>query len=272
MNKTRSDILRQLKTLVLPCDNEYKEFNARIVFGNQVVAKRQKDNILGVRIPAIRNLAKTLVKKEDWKKILEAETAEATFLEEKSLIGILIGSAKMPLNERLKWYKKFMPMIDNWAVNDVTCSTTSWCKKLTVDEKESVWDFLQPYLKSKKEFYCRFAVIMLMTNFLDDQYVDKVLSICGTIAGKNGQFYSKEKSISGNSKTKYPEGFNTPFYVEMGVAWCLATAAAKYPEKTIKFLKYNQLSGRIKKMTAQKSRDSFRISKENKIIISELSH
>lgn len=272
MNKTRSDILRQLKTLVLPCDNEYKEFNAHIVFGNQAVAKKQKDNILGVRIPAIRNLAKALIKTENWQKILEAETAEATFLEEKLLTGILIGSVKMPLNERFMWYKKFMPMIDNWAVNDVTCSTTKWYKKLTVDEKKSVWDFLQPYLKSKKEFYCRFAVIMLMTNFLDDQYIDKVLSICGTIAGKNGQFYSKEKSISGNSKTNSSEGFNTPFYVEMGIAWCLATAAAKYPEKTIKFLTCNQLSGRIKKITAQKSRDSFRISKEDKVKISELSH
>ena len=271
MATIRTEILNQLKALALPHDSQYKEFNARIVFGGKEAAEKQGENVLGVRIPAIRTLAKKLIK-EDWQKILEAETTAATFLEEKLLTGILIGSAKMPLNERFTWYKKFMPMIDNWAVNDVACSTTNWCKKLSADDKESVWDFLQPYLKSKKEFYCRFAVIMLMTNFLDDQHIDNVLSICGTIAGKNGQFYSKEKSISCNSKTKSPEGFNTPFYVEMGVAWCLATAAAKYPEKTINFLRNNELSGRIKKMTAQKSRDSFRISKEDKVRISELSH
>jgi 3-methyladenine DNA glycosylase AlkD len=271
MNKTRSEILKQLKALILPRDGEYKEFNARIVFGGKEAAANQKERVLGIRIPAIRTLAKKLVQ-EDWQKILEAETAEATFLEEKLLTGILIGSAKMPLNERFKWYKKFIPMIDNWAVNDVACSTTKWVQKLNAADKESVWNFLQPYLKSTKEFYCRFAVIMLMVNFLDDQYVDHVLSACRTVGGKKGQFYSKEKSTSGNSKTKLQEGFKTPFYVEMGIAWCLATAAAKYPEKTINFLKNNELSGRIKKMTAQKSRDSFRISKENKIRISELSN
>ena len=110
MNKTRTDILKQLKALILPHDGEYKEFNARIVFGSKEAAANQKGSVLGIRIPAIRTLAKQLVK-EDWQRILEAETAEATFLEEKLLTGILIGSAKMPLNERFKWYKKFLPKL-----------------------------------------------------------------------------------------------------------------------------------------------------------------
>ncbi|MCI1719981.1 MAG: hypothetical protein LKM37_03010 [Bacteroidales bacterium] len=42
MNKTRTEILKQLKALILPHDGEYKEFNARIVFGAKKLRQIKK--------------------------------------------------------------------------------------------------------------------------------------------------------------------------------------------------------------------------------------
>ena len=65
----------------------------------------------------------------------------------------------------------FIPRIDNWAVCDIFCSRTeNFCEK----GKENVWQFIQPYLKSSKEFEIRFGIVMLF-HYVDDAHIDSLL-------------------------------------------------------------------------------------------------
>ena len=142
--------------------------------------------------------------------------------------------------------------------------------KTKCDDKESVWEFSATLSEIQKEFLLQIChVIMLMVNFLDDQYVDNVLSACRTVGGKRTILF-KRKSISGNSKQNLRRVLKL-LLCRNGSCMVPCNHCRKISGKTINFLKTMNCR-KNKKMTAQKSRDSFRISKENKIRISELSH
>lgn len=78
-------------------------------------------NLLGVRVPALRQLARELVR-GDWRGYLEA--ARHDTYEETMLQGLVLGCARMEQNELFARLAAFVPHIDNWAVCDVTCGGT----------------------------------------------------------------------------------------------------------------------------------------------------
>ena len=61
----------------------------------------------------------------------------------------IIGLAKMNLDEQINYISLFIPRINNWAVCDIFSSEL---KTAVRKGKETVWQFIQPYLKSQKEF------------------------------------------------------------------------------------------------------------------------
>lgn len=56
----------------------------------------------------------------------------------------------------------------------------------------------------------------------------------------------------------------------MANAWLISVCMSKYPDETIVFLKNNKLDKRTHNKAIQKSRESFRVVKENKEILNEL--
>ena len=133
---TTENIRKELQDLV---DSKYQEFHSALVPGI--------GNILGVRIPQLRILAKEIAKRDNWRMFVEA--TDTKFYEETMLQGMVIGLAKMELDERMKHISMFVPRIDNWAVCDIFCGELKTAVK---KGKETVWQFIQPYLKSQKEF------------------------------------------------------------------------------------------------------------------------
>lgn len=97
------------KKLEASADLKYREFHSSLVPG--------ADNILGVRIPQLRKMAKEIIKKEDWRTFIEA--TDIIYYEEVMLQGMVIGLAGMELEEQMKYVSCFIPRIDNWAVCDV---------------------------------------------------------------------------------------------------------------------------------------------------------
>ena len=256
----RNKILKGLKYLVLPNDEEYRVFNANVIWGREG-AKKRLNKILGIRIPALRKYAKQIAKEkgEELIEIYRTISSNELYHEEKLLLGFVIGEIKTTFSKRLDYYKFLIPYIDNWAVCDCCVSTTKWFKKLDNTEIKKLYVFLQHYLLKGQEYDCRFAIIMYMVHFLTADYINMVLDSC-----KSGVKTFADKNIE------------TPFYVEMGVAWCFTTALAKFPEETLTFLRKEKRIGnspitiRIFKITAQKARDSFRVSQEVKKEITEL--
>ena len=215
-------ILKQLFELQ---DKKYKEFHSSLC--------PNVDNIIGVRIPELRKLAKQIAK-ENPKEFIE-NPVKKQYYEEIMLEGFVIRYMKATLEEKLHYLDNFIPEIDNWAVCDCTASTLKFIDKY----KKEVWEYLQKYINSKKEFEKRFAIIILMDYYLTDEYIDKVLEI-----------YNKIDSDQ--------------YYVQMGIAWAISVCFVKYREKTRKILDNNNLSTFTHNKSIQKIIESTRVDKETK--------
>ena len=205
-------------------DEKYKEFHSGLC--------PNTNNIVGVRVPVLRNYSKELVK-GNFRNYLA--NAKDEYYEEVMLQGMVIGLAKMELEERLEYITKFVPKIDNWAVCVVSCAGFKFAKKY----QSEVWKFLKPYLESNKEFEIRFGVVMLLDFYITEEYIDKVLEIL--------------------NKIQY-EGY----YVKMAVAWAISVCYIKFPKETFKLLQENSLDDFTYNKALQKIIESYRVSEEEK--------
>ena len=157
------------------------------------------------------------------------------------LHGMVIGAIKVTPAERLQYMADFIPKINSWSVCDCFCSSLKFANK----NQELVWDFLQPYLHSGKEYQIRFAVIMLMDYYLTAEYIDLVLPLLDGVA-------------------------HDGYYVKMAVAWALATALAKQPEKTWEYFQHHHLDADTWKKTIQKCLESRRIPDNQKAALRQM--
>ncbi len=207
-------------------DKKYKEFHSSLCPGT--------DNIIGVRIPVLRTYAKKLSKQENIKEYISFN--KTVYYEEVMLQGMLIGLLKnTDTKEMLSIIKDFVPKIDNWAVCDIFCSGLKTVNK----NKETFWTFIQKYLKSKKEFELRFATVMMLDYFTDEKYIDDVLTILDNIK-------------------------HDGYYVKMAVAWTISAAFVKFPDKTMNYLKKNNLDDWTYNKSLQKICESLRVSDKTK--------
>lgn len=211
----------ELETLA---ERDYKEFSASLIPG--------VTNMLGIRIPILRDMAKKLAK-EDWKACMEWE--DPLYFEETMLQGLVLGYAKAPIEEILEYTREFIRKIDNWSVNDSFCSTF----KIAGKEHEKVWNFLMTYKDSNKEYELRVVAVMLLFHFLRDEYIDEVLEVLSELK-------------------------NVGYYTSMAIAWAYATAWAKYPDKTKAYLTEHPIDAETYRRTLRKCLESYRISDEDK--------
>lgn len=211
-------------------DEKYRDFQYKLI--------PNAKNIIGVRVPILRKIAKEIVK-GDWKNFLEKRNKET--YEEIMLEGYVIGYGKMSIDEALKYLENFIPKIDNWAICDSSINTF----KFTLKNKEKVYEFIRPYLVSEKEFVVRFAVIMLLTFYIDDQYIDEILEIMGKISNK-------------------------AYYVQMAVAWTISVCYVKFSFKTEEFLVKNLLDDFTHNKSIQKIKESFRVAEKDKLRLKSL--
>ena len=88
------------------------EFNSKLTPG--------KDRIIGVRVPVIRDIARRVVG-DDWRQILDGEPES---FEEEMLRGVVIATAPVTADERIRLTEDFLHYVDNWATCDIFCN--SW--------------------------------------------------------------------------------------------------------------------------------------------------
>lgn len=205
-------------------EQDYKKFSASLIPGVK--------NMLGIRLPKLRKMAKELAK-EDWKTYLSWN--EFVYFEEVMIQGMILGYVKAPVEEVLEVTEQFIPRIDNWSVNDSFCNTFRTAEKYP----EQTWTFLQKYHKSHKEFEVRVVAVMLMAHFLVPSYIDEVLKVLGALDVRE-------------------------YYASMAVAWAYATAWAKFPEKTRSYLQAHPIDRETYRRMLQKCIESRRITEEDK--------
>ncbi len=213
------DVLELIKK---NADSKYNEFNRKLVPGIGVS--------YGVRVPDLRKIACT-ISNDDWESFLNSE---ATCFEETMLKGLVINTADMKPDVRMTYIRKFVPTIDNWAVCDAFCIR----RRIHKDEKQPLWEYCVEEMDSGQEFRMRFAVVMMMSNYLCKDHVDAILEL---------------------TTTRKHDGY----YYKMAVAWCLSMCYIEFPEKTENLI-FERLDQETLSMTVRKVCDSYRVKKRDK--------
>ena len=216
-NKIRQDLFAMQ-------DLKYKEFHGSLC--------PDIDNVIGVRIPKLREYAKELYKCNNLKDI----KIEDKYYEELVIQGMLIGfQTKEPIEGVIKQVEEFIPKINSWAVCDTFCAGLKITKKYPTE----MFKVIKEYLKSTQEYQVRFAIVMLLDYYINDQYIDQVLQILDNV-----------------KLDKY--------YVQMANAWAISICLIKYYNKTLDFLNTTKIDDFTYNKGIQKAIESYRITDEQK--------
>lgn len=205
-------------------DLSYRDFHAKLI------PNIEKEKIIGIRTPDLRNFAKDLSKTNDGIDFLN--TLPHFYYEENNLHAFLIERIKDYDTALLKC-KEFLPYIDNWA----TCD--SFKPVAFKKNKDKLINEIMLWLKSDKTYTIRYAIGLLMSLYLDDDF--------------NEEYFLTVSEIRSDE-----------YYVNMMIAWYFATALAKQWKVILPYIENRRLSEWAHRKTIQKAIESNRITDEQK--------
>jgi len=211
---------------------EYKAFSCKLV------PTHEPDEILGVRVPAIRKYAKSLYKNNREEAEAFLKDLPHKYHEENQLHFFMLESIK-DYDECINEIDKFLPYADNWAVTD------GHKFKAFKGNEDKVLIKIKEWLKSDHTYTVRFGLVTLMSCFLDELFTEEVNEIAAEVESEE-------------------------YYVNMMQAWFFATALAKQYESTIPYIEEKRLSDWVHNKTIQKARESYRITPEQKEYLKSL--
>ena len=215
------EIRKELKKLQ---DKGYREMQVTII------PTLEADSIIGVRTPALRQLAKEYAKREDISEFLS--DLPHKFFEENQLHAFILSGMK-DAESCIRLVDEFLPYVDNWA----TCDQMS--PKVFKKHKQLLLEYVDKWIRSDLTYVKRFAIGMLMEHFLDEDF--------------------KTSYLTKVSKIRSEE-----YYVNMMIAWYFATALAKQYEDTLPFIEKQKLDKWTHNKSIQKAVESYRITPEQK--------
>ena len=205
-------------------DLGYREFNSKLI------PNIDKETMIGVRIPDIRKIEKSLSTEEKKEFLLKLPHK---YFEENMLHGIIISNMK-DYNKVITNLEKFLPYVDNWAVCD------SISPKILKKNREKVITNVLSWIKSNHTYVCRFGIGMIMQLYLEDEY-----------------FKRTYLDIIAEIKTE-------DYYINMMRAWTFQVAIVKQWKEAIIYIEKGLLDEFTHNKTISKSCDSYKVEKEKK--------
>lgn len=229
MNNIEIEVKEKLVKLA---DDEYRKFHSNL-------CNNSKEPILGVRVPILRNYAKELNAKYTMEQLL---SIGEQYYEEIMLKGMIIGlQNKISFEDISIRIKEFVPKINNWAVCDTFCAGL----KITKKYKKEMYELIKTFLQSNKEFELRFAIVMILDYYIDDEHINEILN-------------------------NFNEIKHEGYYVKMAVAWAISICLIKYYDITIKYLKECNLDDFTYNKSLQKAIESFRVDNNKKTCLRKM--
>lgn len=211
-------------------DVGYRDFHAALM------PTVDKALVIGVRMPALRALAKELKGTE-----LAADFMAALphkYYEENNLHAALIGHIR-DFQPCLTALERFLPYVDNWA----TCDMMN--PRALAKDKAALLERIRLWLQSGHTYTVRFGMEMLMNHFLEEDFREEYPALVASVRSEE-------------------------YYVRMMQAWYFATALAKQYEAAVTYLEQRRLGAWVHNKTIQKARESFRVSQEQKEYLKSL--
>ncbi len=226
----RSDEIREL--LFQTRDEEYGKFQSKLI------PEIADNNFIGVRTPELRKIAKTLSKDPNIGDFLNE--LPHRYFDEDQLHSFIISEIK-DMDKCMEEVERFLPYVNNWA----TCDQLT--PKVFKKHKDKLLEKIKVWIASDKTYTVRFAMEMLMTHFLDDEFD---ISYPEMVAGVKSEEY----------------------YIRMMQAWYFATALAKQYEAVLPFITDRKLDKWTHNKAIQKAVESRRISQETKDYLKSLKY
>lgn len=211
-------------------DEGYRAFHSRLM------PTVPPETVIGVRVPALRRLAKRLAGTPQAEAFLQE--LPHIYYEENNLHAFLLESIR-DYDAALAATEKFLSYIDNWA----TCD--SFCPKVFAKHKEELLPVLRRWMTSDHPYTVRYGMEMLMRYYLDEDFRPEHLAWAAAV-------HSGE------------------YYINMMRAWYFATALAKQPEAALPWLTERRLDVWTHNKTIQKAVESSRIPAETKAFLRTL--
>lgn len=219
-------------------DPEYKAFNAKLI------PNVGPDTMIGIRVPVLRAVAKDL--RVGDRSMVDRFFADLPhkYFEENMLHAILLGEVCGSVGEAIDELTRFLPYADNWAVTD-TIRIRALRRAGADADAQLMLNQLEHWMQADATYTVRYAVVELMTDFLDSRFDAAHLRLVGGIA--SGEYY-----------------------VNMARAWYFATALAKQWESALPVLQKRILDPWTHNKTIQKACESYRVNPEHKALLRSL--
>ncbi len=211
-------------------DKKYGEFQVKLI------PTVRAEDIIGVRTPELRALAKEYVKREDIDEFLK--DLPHKYFDEDQLHAFILSQMK-DYDDCMDKLCAFLPYVNNWA----TCDQMS--PKVFKKHKDKLLEKIREWIGGDETYTVRFGIGMLMEHFLDDDFDPAYPEMVSRIRSDE-------------------------YYVNMMTAWYFATALAKQYDAVLPFIKEKKLDEWTHNKAIQKSVESNRISPEIKQYLKSL--
>lgn len=214
-------------------DPKYKDFSLELnIYHNK--------KSLGVKIPKLRDLAKTLSKEYNLEYLIN--NIDEEYYEEIELKGFIIGCYKnLTYLELTKYIDNHLTKVSDWCM----CDTFAASLKITKKYLDKLWSYLLDKLNSKKEFEVRFALVMILNYYISDIYKNDIYEIIKSIKREE-------------------------YYIKMANAWLLSYMFISYFNDTINYIKRNKINGWTLNKGITKAIESHQITNDQKIILRKI--
>ena len=205
-------------------DMAYRDFHSRLM------PDIDKETVIGIRVPMLRKYAKSIAGTELSEKFIKE--LPHRYYEENNLHMMLITGIK-DYEKCLSEIERFLPYIDNWATCDFPAP------KCFEDHKEELLPVIKRWIASSETYTIRYGIGMLMRLYLDEDFDPEYVRL-----------------VVGVKSDEY--------YVNMMIAWYMATALAKQWDAVIPYIEEHCMSDWVHRKTIQKAVESYRITDEQK--------
>lgn len=205
-------------------DTAYRDFHSSLMPGID------KSDIIGIRTPVLRTFAKKFAKTEEAARFMDELPHK--YYEENNLQMMLIGQIK-DYDKCILELEKFLPYVDNWATCDFPVP------KCFNKNKKDVLLRAKKWIASDAAYVKRYGIGVMMRLFLDEDFKEEYLQIVADVKSEE-------------------------YYVNMMIAWYMATALAKQWNAAIPYIQERRLPEWVHKKTIQKAVESYRITPEQK--------
>ncbi len=199
-------------------------------FHGGLVPDRDNENLLGVRVPVLRKMAREYAKREDVGAFLN--DLPHRYYEENAVHSFIVEQIKS-FDSCMTETERFLPYIDNWGVCDC------FSPKVFGKHKPELFARCEVWLQSEHTYTVRYGLVMLLKHFLTEDYTAQALALAGAVDSEE-------------------------YYIRMAQAWLFAEAVGKCPEEAVPYLEARQLPVWVHNKAIQKSIESRRVPMETK--------